>query len=446
MYEESASDIYLLIIIRERRGCMISPPIITLVFLLFAVIMFAWEKIPLSITAMIVAVGLTLTGVLDPSEAFAGFVNGNVLLFMAMFIVGAAFFDTGMAQRVGGVVTKFAKTERQLIIAVMVITGVMSGFLSNTGTAAVLIPVVIGIAAKSGFARSRLLLPLVLASAMGGNLSLIGAPGNMIAQSALQDIGLEFGFFEYAKVGLPMLIIGIIYFGLFGYKLLPDRKDDTLDEDSVYSKQVDYSNVPKWKRNTALIVLVLTIAAMVFEDQIGVKLYISAWIGALVLVATRVISEKNAMKSIDMNTILLFVGSLALAQAMVKSGAGDLLANSIVGALGENPSPYVLLFVIILLSAVMTNFMSNTATTALLVPIGLSIASVMGADPKAVLMATVIGGSCAYATPIGMPANTMVYSLGGYKFRDYVKAGSPLIVISIIVSMILLPILFPFYP
>ncbi|GLB61866.1 SLC13 family permease [Cytobacillus sp. NCCP-133] len=188
---------------------------------------------------LIVAVGLTLTGVLDASEAFAGFVNGNVLLFMAMFIVGAAFFDTGMAQRVGGVVTKFAKTERQLIIAVMVITGIMSGFLSNTGTAAVLIPVVLGIAAKSGFARSKLLLPLVLASAMGGNLSLIGAPGNMIAQSALQDMGLEFGFFEYAKVGLPMLIIGIIYFGLYGYKLLPDRRDDSLDADSVYSKEVD---------------------------------------------------------------------------------------------------------------------------------------------------------------------------------------------------------------
>jgi len=425
---------------------MMSPPIITLIFLLFAVIMFAWEKIPLSITAMTVAIGLTVTGVLDPEEAFAGFVDGNVLLFMAMFIVGAAFFDTGMAQKIGGVITRFAKTERQLIIVVMVITGLMSGFLSNTGTAAVLIPVVIGIAAKSGFARSKLLLPLVLASAMGGNLSLIGAPGNMIAQSALQEIGMEFGFFEYAKVGLPMLIIGIIYFGFIGYKLLPDRKDDLLDEDSVYSKKVDYSNVPKWKQYTALIVLVLTVLAMIFEDQIGIKLYISAWIGALILVATRVISEKNAMKSIDMNTILLFVGSLALAKSMVNSGAGDLLANSIVGVLGENPSPYLLLFVVFVLSAVMTNFMSNTATTALLVPIGLSIASVMGADPKAVLMATVIGGSCAYATPIGMPANTMVYSLGGYKFRDYVKVGLPLIVISTIVGMILLPIFFPFYP
>ncbi len=423
-----------------------SPEIITLLFLIFAVIMFAWEKIPLSITAMIVAVGLTLTGVLDASEAFSGFVNGNVLLFMAMFIVGAAFFDTGMAQKVGGVITKFAKTERQLIIAVMVITGLMSGVLSNTGTAAVLIPVLIGIAAKSGFARSKLLLPLVMASAMGGNLSLIGAPGNMIAQSALQDMGLEFGFFEYAKVGLPMLIIGIIYFGLFGYKLLPDRKDDPLDSDNVYSQKMDYSKVPKWKQNIALIVLVLTILAMIFEDLIGVKLYISAWVGALVLVATKVISEKNAMKSIDMNTILLFVGSLALAEAMVKSGAGDLLASTIIGGLGENPSPYVLLFVVFMTAAIMTNFMSNTATTALLVPIGLSIANVMGADPKAVLMATVIGGSCAYLTPIAMPANTMVYSLGGYAFKDYVKVGTPLLLISTVVGMILLPILFPFYP
>ncbi len=435
-----------LTVVLSDGGINMSPEIITLLFLIFAVIMFAWEKIPLSITAMIVAVGLTITGVLDASEAFSGFVDGNVLLFMAMFIVGAAFFDTGMAQKVGGVITKFAKTERQLIVAVMIITGLMSGVLSNTGTAAVLIPVLIGISAKSGFARSKLLLPLVMASAMGGNLSLIGAPGNMIAQSALQDMGLEFGFFEYAKVGLPMLIIGIIYFGLFGYKLLPDRKDDPLDSDNVYNQDTDYSKVPKWKQNVALIVLVLTILAMIFEDLIGVKLYISAWVGALVLVATKVISEKNAMRSIDMNTILLFVGSLALAQSMVKSGAGDLLASTIIGSIGENPSPYVLLFVVFMISAIMTNFMSNTATTALLVPIGLSIANVMGADPKAVLMATVIGGSCAYLTPIGMPANTMVYSLGGYAFKDYVRAGAPLLLISIVVGMILLPILFPFYP
>jgi len=423
-----------------------SPQIITLIFLVFAIVMFAWEKIPLSITAMIVAIGLSLTGVLTPEEAFSGFVNSNVLLFMGMFIVGAAFFDTGMAQRVGGLVTKFAKTERQLIVAVMLITGLMSGVLSNTGTAAVLIPVLIGISAKSGFARSKLMIPLVLAAAMGGNLSLIGAPGNMIAQSALQEIGLSFGFFEYAKIGFPILIVGILYMALIGYKWLPNNTGDELDKDSVFAKHEDYSDVPKWKQYASLIVLVLTVLAMIFEKEMGVKLFVSAWIGGLALVIMGVLTEKKAMKSIDMHTIMLFAGSLALAKALEKSGAGELLADTIINVLGSQPSPFALLFVVLLVSSVMTNFMSNTATTALLVPISLSIANALGADPRAVLMATVIGGSMAYATPIGMPANTMVYGIGGYKFRDYVKVGAPLIIISLVVSLVLLPIMFPFYP
>ena len=168
-----------------------SPAIITLLFLAFAIVMFVTEKIPLGLTSMIVCVGLVITKVLDVKTAFSGFIDSNVILFVAMFIVGGALFETGMANEVGGIVTKFAKSERSLIIAIMVIVGLMSGVLSNTGTAAILIPVIIGISAKSGFKRSRLLMPLVFAAAMGGNLSLIGAPGNMIAQSTLEQVGLS---------------------------------------------------------------------------------------------------------------------------------------------------------------------------------------------------------------------------------------------------------------
>lgn len=279
---------------------------ITLLFLLFAIVMFMWEKIPLGLTSMIVCVGLVVTGVLEWQTAFAGFIDSNVILFVAMFIVGGALFETGMANKIGGIVTHFAKTERQLIVAIMVIVGVMSGFLSNTGTAAILIPVVIGIAAKSGYSRSRLL--------------------------------------------------------------------------------------------------------------------------------------------IDLKTIFLFGGTLSLAAALEQTGAGELIAEKVIGMLGDNPSPYVLTFVIFMLCCVMTNFMSNTATTALMVPIGISIAQGMGADPSAVLMACVIGGSCAYATPIGMPANTMVVTAGGYTFKDYAKAGVPMILVATVVSMILLPIFYPFFP
>ena len=403
---------------------------ITLVFLLFAIIMFIWEKLPLGVTSMIVCIGLIITGVLDWKTAFSGFIDSNVILFVAMFIVGGALFETGMANKIGGVVTHFAKSERQLIIAIMVIVGLMSGVLSNTGTAAVLIPVVIGIAAKSGYSRSKLLMPLVFAAAMGGNLSLIGAPGNLIAQSAMQEIGKSFGFFEYTKIGLPILITGILFFALIGYKLLPDTKPSG---DSVYGEQKDYSDVPKWKQWLSLIILILTLIGMIFEEKIGIKLCVVGCIGALLLVVTGVISEKQALKSIDLKTIFLFGGTLSLASALQKSGAGELLANKVISFLGDNPSPYLLTFVVFILCCVLTNFMSNTATTALMVPICLSISEAIGADPSAVLMACVIGGSCAYATPIGMPANTMVIGAGGYTFKDYAKSGIPLIIVSTIV-------------
>lgn len=420
-----------------------SPSAITLLFLLFAVVMFVWEKIPLGVTSMIVCLGLIITGVLDVKTAFAGFVDSNVILFVAMFIVRGALFETGMANKIGGIVTKFAKTERMLIVAIMMIVGLMSGVLSNTGTAAVLIPVVIGIAAKSGYKRSRFLMPLVFAAAMGGNLSLIGAPGNLIAQSALQELGLQFGFFEYAIVGLPILVAGIIFYATIGYKLLPNHD---VKDDGAFDTQKDFDNVPAWKQWLSLIILIVTLLAMIFEDKIGIKLCVSGGIGALLLILTGVISEKDALKSIDLKTIFLFGGTLSLAAALQSTGAGEMIAGKVIGALGESPSPYILTFVVFLLCCIMTNFMSNTATTALMVPICLSIAQKMGADPRAVLMACVIGGSCAYATPIGMPANTMVVGAGGYKFMDYVKAGFPLIVIATIVSMIILPIAFPFFP
>lgn len=420
-----------------------NPEVITLLFLAFAVVMFVWEKIPLGVTSMIICVGLVVTGVLDWKTAFSGFIDSNVILFVAMFIVGGALFETGMANKIGGVVTYFAKTEKQLIVAIMVIVGLMSGVLSNTGTAAVLIPVVIGIAAKSGYSKSKLLMPLVFAAAMGGNLSLIGAPGNLIAQSVMEELGMEFGFFEYAKVGLPILVCGIIYFAFFGYKLLPDR---TNNGENRNEEQQDFSNVPKWKQTLSLVILILTLLGMIFEEQIGIKLCITGCIGALALILTGVISEKNALKSIDLKTIFLFGGTLSLASALQTTGAGEDIAKAVIGVLGENPSPYVLTFVVFMLCCVLTNFMSNTATTALMAPICVSIAEGMGADPRAVLMACVIGGSCAYATPIGMPANTMVVTAGGYTFKDYAKAGIPLILVATVVSMILLPILYPFFP
>lgn len=416
---------------------------ITLLFLVFAIVSFILEKIPLGLTASICALGLTLTGILDVSTTFSQYVNSNVILCIGMFVVGQALFETGMANKIGGLVTRFAKTEKTLIIAIMVIAGVMSGFLSNTGTAAVLIPVVCGIADESGYSRSHLLMPLVFAAALGGNLSIIGAPGNLMGVNALQEMGIKTSFFMYAPIGIPMLLIGILYFVCFGYKLLTQNQNEAVQN---LEEQKDFSNVPKWKQIISLVVLIVVIFAMIFEELIGISIQLSACPGALFLVLTGVLTEKEALNSIDLKVVLLFGGSLSLAKALDVTGAGSMIADKIVGLLGSNPNPILLLLVIFLVTCVLTNFMSNTATTALMIPIAVSLANSLGADPRSVVIATVIAGSCAYATPIGMPANTMVVGLGGYKFKDYVKSGLPLILVSFAICMILLPILFPFYP
>ena len=239
------------------------------------------------------------------------------------------------------------------------------------------------------------------------------------------------------------LLVGIIYFVFIGYRFLPDGKGAV---EATVEKQKDFSNVPKWKQIVSLVVLILVILAMIFEDLIGVSIEISACVGAIILVLFGVLSEKEALASIDLKVVFLFGGSLTLAKALDTTGAGELIADKIVGLLSADPNPIVLLLVIFVVTCALTNFMSNTATTALMIPIAVSLANNLGADPRAVVIATVIAGSCAYATPIGMPANTMVVGLGGYKFKDYVKSGLPLILVSFVICMILLPVLFPFYP
>jgi len=118
----------------------------------------------------------------------------------------------------------------------------------------------------------------------------------------------------------------------------------------------NFDNVPKWKQWLSLIILVFTLLAMIFEDKIGIKLCISGGIGALLLILTGVISEKDALKSIDLKTIFLFGGTLSLASALQETGAGEVIANKVIGALGANPSPYILTLVVFLLCCIMTNF------------------------------------------------------------------------------------------
>ena len=137
---------------------------------------------------------------------------------------------------------------------------------------------------------------------------------------------------------------------------------------------------------------------------------------------------------------------MPVSTAMDKTGAGKLIAEWTVGLMGGDPSPMVVTAVLFALSCILTQFMSNTASAALLCPIGVAIAKQLSADPKAVIMAIAVAASCAFATPVGTPPNTLVLGPGKYKFMDYVKCGGGLVAVSMIVAIIVIPIVWPFFP
>ena len=420
-----------------------SPSTITLLLLVFAMAMFLWNKLPVGVTAMLMPIALILFGILSPAEAFSGFTNNNVILFTAMFVIGGTLFSTGMAQKIGGVITRFAKTERQLILGIMLVSGLLSSVLSNTGTTAVLLPIVIGIAAESGYRRSKLLFPLIFGATIGGCVTLLGSAGNLTVSATLEQVtGEGLGFFDFTVVGLPILIVGALFFYFVGYRFLPDRDSD----DDTFTASEDFSQVPRWKQAVSLAVLIVALLAMIFEKQIGVKMYVVAVIGALVLIISGVITEKQACGYMNLPTVFLIAGMLPLANALNSTGAGQIIAETVVNVFGSNASPVILMASLWILTNIITQFMSNTAAVAILSSIGISIAQQLGADPTGVLMAILMAGSCAFCTPIAQPQNSMVYGPGGYKFSDYFKAGLPLTVICVVVCLILLPIFFPFFP
>lgn len=426
-----------------------SPAIITLLILLLAAVLFLTEKLPVAVTALLTTMLLYITGVINAEVAFSGFTNNVVILITGMFVIGASLFETGVAKKIGGMITRYAKTEKQLLLAIMLITAILSAFLSNTSTTAVMMPIVIVIAASSGFSSSKFLMPLAYASAFGGMITLVGTNGNLAVQGVMENQGIEgFGFFEFAYVGIPLTLIGIIYMMTIGRKLVPDRLDEqgaVMGDITIEGEDKDNPNHTPVKQIISVTVLALAVIFMVFEAQIGIPLHVVSIIGALVIVITRTMTEKQAYKSLDLSTIILVAAMMPLATALDDTGAATMIADFVLGIIGESGGPYVITAVLFIVTAFLTSIMSNTAAAALMAPIGLVLAVSLGADPKAILMTVCVAANAAYASPVGTPPNTMIYGPGNYTFIDYIKNGMPILVIQLILCVFVVPLIWPFY-
>ena len=422
-----------------------SPAVKCLILLAVVALFFVTELIPLAVTAMGGAIACGLLGFIPAKQVFSGLSNSTVVLFAGMFVVGASMFYTGLAQKIGGVVVSMVGTgENSLMFGLMTVGTVLSAFLSNTGTAACLLPVALGICASAKIPASRQLMPLAFACGWGGIITMVGTPPNIIANGALQAAGIQdqFGFFEYAWIGIPVSIAGMLYMMFVGKYLLPKAE---LDADQEIEQEVEANDASATKQIVSGVILTCVVLVMAVGVK-GISLEMAAVVGAIVCVLTGCLTEKQAYASIDWVTIFLFAGMMPVSTAMDKTGAGKMIAEWTVGLMGGSPSPLVVTAVLFLLSCTLTQFMSNTASAALLCPIGIAISQNLGADPKAVLMAIAVAASCAFASPVGTPPNTLVLGPGGYKFMDYVKAGTGLVLVCFAVSLVVIPMVWPFFP
>ena len=197
-----------------------------LVILGITIILFVWGKFPPDVVALMAMLSLYLTGILGLEETLIGFSNPTVIMIAALFIIGEGLSRTGWTAMAGQYFVKWAKKNApRLLVIVTLGSSLLSGFVSNTGTVAALLPVTVTAAWSAGTLPSKLLIPVAFGSNTGGLLTLTGTPPNIIVSNALVESGFSgFSFFEFGLIGVPLLVISVLYFRYWGHKLLPDRR------------------------------------------------------------------------------------------------------------------------------------------------------------------------------------------------------------------------------
>lgn len=420
---------------------------IALAILVVVMVLFVTETIPMPVTAMLGAMAMAVFGVIDYKQAFAGFANDSLMLVVGLLIVAQAIYESGVLGKIKGVLEKFAAMSDGVASAAFsVITGVLSGFFSNTAMSALGLQIVgstvSGDPEKAARRKMALFMPIGAAAVLGGNLSLAGSTPQLVAQGVLQEAGLEtMGFFTIAAGGIPLFIIGLVYYSTIGRVLLARCKPgkNALAEEEPKSGEV--IDAPASTRNMVISVAVFAFCVAGFVTGIWTMGTV-AIVGALILLVTRCISMKTIVQKLDWSTIVILGGSLGFCVGLEESGAGEMIANFIIGLCGgDEANPLVLMAAMCALTCVVSNLMANTASAAMMVPMGVFLAQAMGINPFAMAIAIVYATSFCLFTPIGTVPMTLTLS-GGYRFADYIKVGLPLAVILIAATVVIVPLVY----
>jgi sodium-dependent dicarboxylate transporter 2/3/5 len=441
-------------------------------------LMWAFESLPLPITSLLAPALLVLYGIfpsVDPMgeplpppavQAFAPFADPVVYVILGGLIIAEAFRRNGIDKRLSLYLISKSKGEfKWLLLAIMVGAALLSMWISNTATAALLIPVTIGIAHKVTQEKEEghrvavvLLLAVAASTIIGGMATIIGSSPNAVASGFLaKQEGVEWGFANWMIIGVPLSMILLFMSWAILLKFYPVGVDK-IDLSWVEEERKDLGPISNDEKKV-LIIFGGAVAFWIFGEGVASLLRIPvpyiggfsapavvAALAAVLLFVTRALDWEDA-KLIPWGLFLIVGAGLSLGQGMIESGAADWLGDGLISAtsflevLGDPLYVMMLLLIISFVAVALSNFMNNTATAAVLVPILISMAGPLGiVDIKIVVLPVAFSMVLSFATPVATPSSTLVYGTGMVRKRELAVTGllisTPAIIITVLFSFL----------
>ncbi|KAF0219490.1 MAG: solute carrier family 13 (sodium-dependent dicarboxylate transporter) member [Geobacteraceae bacterium] len=404
---------------------------------LFGATIFLWVSglLPIAVTALLSMVMLPLLGIMDAKKTYSLFGNEAVFFILGAFILAAAMTGTGLSARLArAMLARFGKTPTRLALTVFLLSAFLSFVMSEHAVAAMMFPVVAEIAAalrlEKGTSRYGQLLFMAIAwgCIIGGIATFLGGARAPLAAGMLREnTGLTFGFLEWTTAScmivLPLLVIGFLLLVRF---FPPDLENVDEGLKFLNRKRLETGKIGYDELITAAVMIVTIGCWIIFGEKAGLAAI--AVLGTAVLFTFRVVSWQKIEEYVNWGIILMYGGSIALASALEKTGAALWLVKKGLGVFSH--SPLAAIAVISLVSILLTECISHAAVVAILMPIGMGLATSIGMDPKVMTLSIALPAGLAYCLPMGTPATAIAYASGYLRSRDIIISGVVIMTIS----------------
>lgn len=397
--------------------------VITLVVLVLMIAGFLCGKFRLGLVAMTAATVLCLTGVLTFNEAYANFSNNNVVMIGGMFILSGALSKTSLVPNMRRLLMRHSEKSQLIVFIYMLACAVLIQFSMPTALISMLLPFMAAFDDSSRVQPSHLLFPgAVLAHCCQGILP--GAYFVMI-NGLLEANGspVMIGALDYSKVILLPALLAFAYIVLIGWKGLPGTSINTA---SLQTGKEKNTTLTPFQEKAVYVIFTLNFLGILFQQYLPFEMYVLPVAAVIILCYLKALDLKDIGAFINLDTIFMLAGVMPLGTAMQKTGAGAIVSDFIMGLLGGNPSPMLMLFAFYFAGAILTQFMSNTATQQVFVPLAIVTALSQGLDPRPFTMAIFAGCTAAMLTPTGSPSIAISFGAGQYRIKDILKVFLPL--------------------